>query len=82
MKNAADKVLDKVRRRRMRAWIEIAIGVALIAASVALAIWGRGTMAQIAWYAATAVPAVAGFILILFGVLGLLDAHADLVKPM
>ena len=82
MKNAADKVLDQVRRRRMRGWIEIAIGVALIVGSVALAIWGRGAMAQTLWYAATAVPAVTGFILLVFGVLHLLDAHADLVKPM
>jgi len=82
MKNASDKVLDKVRRRRMRGWIEIAVGVVLIAATVALAIWGRGAMGRVLWYAATAVPAIAGFVLLVHGVLQLLDAHADLVKPM
>ena len=82
MENATDRVLDKVRRRRTRGWLEVAIGIALVGASAVAGIWGRELLGTKLWYGATALPAVAGFITLVHGILQLLDVHAGLVKPV
>ncbi len=77
MKNDADRVLGAVRRRRVRAWAEIGVGIALVAVSLLVT---RMVHEMVLYFAASA-PIILGFILLLRGTLRLLSIEHGLAKP-
>ena len=77
MKNDSDRVLGAIRSRRARGWIEIGVGVALIAISMLV----TRTVHHMLLYFAAAVPIVLGFIGLLRGTLRLLSIEHGLANP-